>query len=118
MKDIPQLIVLDPIPDTNNNATLRWDDGSENGDTEKQPIATVYDWDDAQGIVEAWNACQLTGVNYHEHASFRKKVDNFLQVIEAHKAQYNGSSAQKIFAEELCKLEGELKSHLRKFKKK
>ena len=56
-----ELIKLDPCPDANGNATIRWDDGSENGNTEKQPIATVYDWDDAQGIVDAWNAAQLKG---------------------------------------------------------
>lgn len=57
-EDHLNLIKVDPCPDANGYATIRWDDGSGNGDTERQPIATVYDWDDAQAIVDAWNACQ------------------------------------------------------------
>ncbi len=55
----PELITVDECPDANGHATIRWDDGSENGDLERQPVATVYNWDDAQAFVDAWNACQL-----------------------------------------------------------
>ena len=116
MNDKPELIIVDPCPDANGNATIRWADGSENGDTERQCVATVYNEDDAQGIVDAWNACQFNGINPAAYAAFRKDVDSFLQILEAHKAQYNGSAAQKIFAEELIKLEGKLKSHIKSFK--
>jgi len=58
-KDKPELIVVDECPDAYGHATIRWADGTENGDLERQPIATVYDWDDAQAIVDAWNTCQL-----------------------------------------------------------
>lgn len=116
MNDKPELIKVDPCPAANGESTIRWDDGSENGNTERQPVATVYNEDDAQGIVDAWNACQLNKINPAAYAAFRKDVDSFLQILEAHKAQYNGSSAQKIFAEELCKLEDKLKFHIKSFK--
>ncbi len=114
MEDKPVLVTLDPIEDHDGNATIRWHDGSENGDTEKQPIATVYDRDDAQAMVDAWNACQLTGANVAEHNAMKKDIDSFFQILEAHKLQYNGTQAQRIFAEELGKLERKLKSYLKK----
>ena len=116
MKDKPELIIVDLCSAANGESTIRWADGSENGDTERQPVATVYDHNDAQGIVDAWNACQFNGVNTSAYAAFRNDVDGFLQILEAHKAQYNGSQAQRVFAEELCKLEGKLKTHIKSFK--
>ena len=53
------LLIVDECLDADGNHTVRWADGSDNGDIDRQPVATVYDHDDAQGIVDAWNACQL-----------------------------------------------------------
>lgn len=38
----PERWVVDEQPDANGNSTIRIDDGSLNGDTTQQPIATVY----------------------------------------------------------------------------
>jgi hypothetical protein len=117
-----ELIVVDECPDTNGHLTIRWADGSDNGDLERQPIATVYDMDDAQAIVDAWNACQYNALNsdYNEavrkdEEEFRHNVDEFLQILKAHKEQYAGSRAQQGLAEKLCELEGELKRHLQEW---
>jgi len=47
--------IVDPCPDANGYWTIRIDDGSEHGDTEEQPIATVYDLKDAEQIVSVNN---------------------------------------------------------------
>lgn len=52
------LLIVDPIPDANGFYTIRWDNGTENGDTEQQPVATAYNFENAQYIVDAWNSCQ------------------------------------------------------------
>jgi len=43
--------VVDPCPDANGNWTIRVDDGSENGNTEREPIATAYSRSSADTIV-------------------------------------------------------------------
>ena len=104
-----ELIRYEPIE--GNRALLKWQD-----DHTDHNIATIYDQDDAQGIVDAWNACQLGGANADSHTAFRNDVDAFIQILNAHKAQYAGSQAQRVFAEELCKLENKIKNHLGSFK--
>ena len=47
--------VIDDCPDANGYATIRVDDGTENGDTSKEPIATVFDWCNAEMIVHNHN---------------------------------------------------------------
>ena len=48
--------VADPIDDANGFTTIRIADGSLNGNTEEQPIATVYDEENATFIVRAVNS--------------------------------------------------------------
>lgn len=48
-------LVVDPCPDANGHHTIRWADGSVVGDTERQPVATVYDQDMAYKLVAVWN---------------------------------------------------------------
>lgn len=50
-------ITVDPIPDANDFFTLRPSDGSPHGDTDAQPIATVFDDSNAQIIAAAVTAC-------------------------------------------------------------
>jgi hypothetical protein len=54
----PQQLKLqvDECPDANGFTTIRRYDGTSSGDTEAQPIATVYNSKDAQLIVRACNA--------------------------------------------------------------
>ncbi len=47
--------IVDPIQDANGHWTIRLADGTENGNTEAQPIATVYDRADAYRIVAEHN---------------------------------------------------------------
>lgn len=54
-KHTPRL-TADECPDANGFITLRSYDGTANGDTGEQPIATVYDQDHAEFIVQACNA--------------------------------------------------------------
>lgn len=119
------------MPETTLKAELMRLDNSSNGEHYKlkwvddhtdHTIATVYDPDDAQGIVDAWNACQYNALNsdYNEavrkdEEEFRNNVDEFLQILKAHKEQYAGSRAQQGLAEKLCELEGELKRHLQEW---
>jgi hypothetical protein len=49
-------IVADACPDANGNTTVRVADGTEHGDTARQPIATVYNSDIADEMVTAFNA--------------------------------------------------------------
>lgn len=49
-------ITVDKCPDANGHLTLRFADGTANGNTEAQPIATVYEQADADFIAQAWNA--------------------------------------------------------------
>ena len=52
---IPDLVVVDDALDANGNATLRWADGSDNGNTDVQPIATIYDYEVALLLADAIN---------------------------------------------------------------
>jgi len=47
--------IVDPISDANGFHSIRIDDGTENGDTDAQPVATVYKEEDAQKIVNSHN---------------------------------------------------------------
>ncbi len=49
------LWVIDSCPDANGYWTIRNDDGSIHGDTNSEPIATVYDHDVAVQIVQQHN---------------------------------------------------------------
>lgn len=53
--------VVDECPDANGHWTIRYADGSANGDTEREPIATVYNREDAENLVivhnEWWSPC-------------------------------------------------------------
>lgn len=44
---------VDECADANGFATIRPDDGSANGDTDAQPLATVYDWNAARIMAAA-----------------------------------------------------------------
>ena len=46
---------LDECHDSNGHYTIRVDDGTPNGDTSIQPIATVYDLDVAKLMVRRFN---------------------------------------------------------------
>ena len=46
---------VDPATDANGHWTIRIDDGSDHGDTEQQPIATVFVREDAVLIVGLHN---------------------------------------------------------------
>lgn len=48
--------IVDPCPDAYGNWTIRLDDGSENGDTDSNPVATVYSENVADSIVLSHNA--------------------------------------------------------------
>lgn len=48
-------VQLDECPDANGFYTIRYFDGSPNGDTERPVIATVYDYDFAKEIVYQLN---------------------------------------------------------------
>ena len=112
-----ELMRLEPSKTHHDQDVLKWVD-----DHTDHIIATVYDPDDAQAIVDAWNACQYNALNsdYNEavrkdEEEFRNNVDEFLQILKAHKEQYDGSRAQQGLAEKLCELEGELKRHLQEW---
>lgn len=47
--------VVDPIPDANGNWTVRIADGSPNGNTEENPVATFYDEKSAGWVVAQHN---------------------------------------------------------------
>jgi hypothetical protein len=47
--------IVDPCHDANECWTIRFDDGSTNGDTDSQPIATIYDRHVADLIVNQHN---------------------------------------------------------------
>lgn len=49
-------LVVDSCPDANGFFTIRENDGSEEGNTSIEPIATVYDQDMAERLVYAYNA--------------------------------------------------------------
>jgi hypothetical protein len=52
-------VIVDPISDANGFYTIRWDNGTENGDTESQPVATVYDYGIAIRLAALYNASTL-----------------------------------------------------------
>ena len=47
--------IVDPCPDANGFHTIRIADGSEHGNTEEQPIATVFEREIADHIVTTHN---------------------------------------------------------------
>ena len=47
--------IVDNCPDANGNWTIRLDNGTENGDTESEPVATVYGLALAEHIVTMHN---------------------------------------------------------------
>ena len=51
----PDLVVVDNCPDAKGFMTLRWADGSDNGNTDVQPIATIYDYEVALLLADAIN---------------------------------------------------------------
>lgn len=48
-------LIVDDCPDADGHHTIRFDDGTIHGNTEEEPIATVYDLSIAKKIVEAHN---------------------------------------------------------------
>lgn len=52
---------VDECADANGFATIRPDDGSANGDTDAQPLATVYDWNAARIMAAALRALAECG---------------------------------------------------------
>jgi hypothetical protein len=53
-----KLWIVDICPDANGHWIIRIDDGSDNGDTSIEPIATVYELENAELIV-ARNNCEV-----------------------------------------------------------
>ena len=49
-------LTIDDCPDANGYYTIRFDDGTIHGNTEEQPIATVFDLSIAKDIVDSHNA--------------------------------------------------------------
>ena len=45
-------------PDAGGNLTIRWDDGSPEGDAEPDAVATVHD-DDARGAGDVWDRANI-----------------------------------------------------------
>jgi hypothetical protein len=65
-KNCPRFIlpwVVDECPNDSGHWTIRFADGSPNGDTDRQPIATVYDLYIAEKMVEIHNALVTTEGN-------------------------------------------------------
>lgn len=52
-------VKVDECPDANGHWTIRFDDGTPNGDTDQQPIATVYSKANADTIAAAINSPKL-----------------------------------------------------------
>ena len=48
--------IVDSCPNADGFSTIRIDDGSEHGNTDEEPIAVVYDVNDAETIVADHNA--------------------------------------------------------------
>lgn len=60
-KHTPGRLQIDDCPDADGFTTIRPElPGSPHGDTDAQPIATVYEIEDANGsrLVACWNACE------------------------------------------------------------
>jgi hypothetical protein len=65
---------VDSVPDANGFSTLRRADDSEHGDTDSEPIATVYKEDDAEQIVRC--------VNSHEAlVAALREAHQFIEVL-------------------------------------
>lgn len=68
---------IDECLDADDNATIRRSDGTSNGNTEEQPIATVFLYPDAELIVRA--------VNNHE--ALVKALERTLNRLKWHTAE-------------------------------
>jgi hypothetical protein len=68
-------LVVDPCPDSGGNHTIRWADGSECGDTNRQPVATVYDVEVANSMVAVWNQrLETIALLRHIHAQSQQDL--------------------------------------------
>ena len=85
-KHTPTPYQVDGCADANGFITIRRADGTDNGDTEHQPIATVFRSEDAEFIVRACNArlhqlvaCQAAVVRLKAaNASRSRKQGDFM----------------------------------------
>ena len=50
-----ETLVVDSCSDANGHHTIRIADGTPHGRTDREPIATVYDFGDAERLVSCWN---------------------------------------------------------------
>ena len=101
--------IVDECEDANGFSTIRWDDGTPNGDLDAQPIATVYEHRHAEIIsktpamksaLETIRDMQITpDTNYRELAELCMSIANItLQELEprGEKALRNHSHRRKI----------------------
>lgn len=70
-----KLVRVDECSDANGFYTLRWADGTPNGDTQSQPLATIFDYEVAQLIQEAVN-----GERRPQRLKFLKQQSQMLTV--------------------------------------
>ena len=57
-------VTIDECPDANGNWTMRFANGTANGDTTQEPIATFYQLDVAESVARACNALGVISALY------------------------------------------------------